>query len=273
CKGPYKAEDEENHDHHHHTLYTGNAGTGYFDSAANMLDTQRDHEHPIGSMKASGAFARAMNNSGIIFTRTASQMVNADDASKFDELKTFEFAPPYDETTTFDRLLRKIDAMRWADPIGAANKLLEIDMERLPFDLYETYRSIAQDLSAQLETNYDLSAQTLLWDLGNSLRDMEQEFTGLFGEDPDTKLMELLGGSSMESLSDDIDNAMRAGGDDNGLPKNAGIVTKMATLAYALHERDRLEALPEGQYNPDAAAIEERRHAEAEYAPPAPTLQ
>lgn len=179
-------------------------------------------------------------------------------ANDGDSVETFEFLPPFDQSTNFNELLRQIDAMRWSDPIGAANRLLQIDTEHLPFKHYEDYKSLAQELSNQLKHVEGSIAQITLWDLDRA-SDSVDGLSLLFASDSDDEVMSLFANSTMESLSDDINNALRAVGDDeNGLPKNAGIVTQMATLAYALHENQRLDSLPTGQYNPEAAIEDER---------------
>ena len=235
-------------------------------TAANRYD-EVDQLLPIISDPIKNRFDGAAHSHLTLITNN--EMQSATTANDGDTIETFEFAPPYDESTNFSQLLRQIDNMRWADPIGAANRLLEIDTEYLPFNLYESYSTLAQDLSAQLESSYDFGARTLLWDLSRSVDALGAALTTLFGEAPNAEMAALFGGSSLESMSDDLSNAIRADGDDeNGLPKNAGLVTRMATLAYALEEMGRIDALPETPHNPEAVAIDEqRRH----FSPPAPS--
>ncbi len=185
-----------------------------------------------------------------------------DTAANDDTIDTFEFAPPFDKTTNFNQLIRQIENMRWSDPIGATYQLLEIDTEHLPFKFYDAYRTLAEDLGTQLKYVEGVEAQIALWDLTRSTQELETSI-GLFGANPAEELLQIFGESSMQSLNADITDFMvRHTENETGLPDNAGLISKMATLQYTKHEAERLDALPTGQYNPDIAAAEKRRELE-----------
>ncbi len=210
--------------------------------------------HSISKKSPQGPFDNAARPHHLtLLVNNGTQTASANDG---EALETFEFVPPYDQKTDFNKLLDQIEDMRWSDPIGAANRLLQIDTQNLPSEFYNSYRELAQDLSAQLQHVEGSIAQITLWDLRRSTQDLEN----LFGRDPDEELTALLGENSMQSLHADIaDFIIEHTENDSGLPDNAGIIAKMATLQYKKLEAERLDALPKPQMNREAYIADERR--------------